>query len=155
MSPLDSDIAALSTLSAQELRAVWRGLRCGEPTAGSSRDLMLREIAYKLQERAHGGLAPAIRRRLRALAAEVEANEAGAFTPTLLLRPGTRLLREWGGKTHTVIVLDDGFEYEGERYPSLTQIARRITDAHWSGPRFFGLRRAAAQSADPTGAKHG
>src|ERR1700676_1800743 len=108
-----------------------------------------------MQERAHGGLAPAIKRQLRGLAAEVEANGAGAFAPALLLRPGTRLLREWGGRTHTVIVLDEGFESEGERYQSLTQIARRITGAHWSGPRFFGLRKASAQSADPTGAKHG
>jgi hypothetical protein len=58
-----------------------------------------------------------------------------------LLKPGTRLLREWGGKTHTVIALEDGFEHDGKRYQSLTQIARRITGAHWSGPRFFGLRR--------------
>src|ERR1700687_2215538 len=132
-----------------------RGGRWGEPTAGSSRDLMLREIAYKMQERAHGGLTPAIRRRLRALAEEIEANGAEALASVPLLKPGTRLLREWGGKTHTVIVLDDGFEYAGERHQSLTQIARRITGAHWSGPRFFGLRKAAAQSADPTGAKHG
>jgi hypothetical protein len=155
MSTLDSDIAALPTLSAQELRVAWRGLRCGDPTAGSSRDLMLREIAYKMQERAHGGLAPAIKRRLRALAAEIEANGVGALAPAMLLKPGTRLLREWGGRTHTLIVLDDGFEYEGERYQSLTQIALRITGVHWSGPRFFGLRRAGAQPADPTGAKRG
>jgi hypothetical protein len=103
---------------------------------------MLREIAYKMQERACGGLAPAIKRRLRTLAADIEANGAGALPSALLLKPGTRLLREWGGKTHTVIVLDDGFEFEGERYQSLTQIARGITGAHWSGPRFFGLRRA-------------
>jgi hypothetical protein len=143
MSPLDSDIAALLTLSAQELRAVWRGLRCGEPTAGSSRDLMIREIAYKMQERAHGGLAPTIKRRLRTLAVEFEANGANSLVPTPLLKPGTRLLREWQGRKYTVIVLEDGFEYEGERYLSLTQIARRITGAHWSGPRFFGLRKAA------------
>jgi hypothetical protein len=142
MSALDSDIAALPTLSAQELRAAWRALRCGDPTAASSRDLMLREIAYKLQERAHGGLAPAVKRRLSALAEAFEANGARALAPAPLLKPGTRLLREWGGKTHTVIVVDDGFEYQGERYQSLTQIARRITGAHWSGPRFFGLRRA-------------
>jgi hypothetical protein len=145
MSALDSDIAALPTLLAQELRVAWRGLRCGDPTARSSRDLMLREIAYKMQERAHGGLAPAIRRRLRALAAEVEAKGAAALATAILLKPGTRLLREWGGRTYTVIVLDDGFESEGERYQSLTQIARRITGAHWSGPRFFGLRKAAAR----------
>ena len=146
MSALDSKIAALQGLSAGELRAAWRGLGCGEPTAGSSRDLMLREIAYKMQERAHGGLAPAIKRRLRALAEELEANGAGALAPALSLKPGTRLLREWGGRTHTVIVLDDGFEYGGERYRSLTQIARRITGAQWSGPRFFGLRKATVQT---------
>jgi hypothetical protein len=155
MNALESEIAALPTLSAQELRVAWRGLRCGDPTAGSSRDLLLREIAYKMQERAHGGLAPAIRRRLRALAEEIEANGAEALASVPLLKPGTRLLREWGGRTHTVIVLDEGFESEGERYQSLTQIARRITGAHWSGPRFFGLRKASAQSADPMGAKHG
>jgi hypothetical protein len=146
MSALDSELAALPTLSAQELQLKWRDLRCGEPTAPASRDLMNREVAYKIQERAHGGLTPTIRRRLRALAEEFEANGAGALAPALTLKPGTRLLREWGGKTHTVIVLDDGFEYDGERYQSLTQIAVRITDAHWSGPRFFGLRKAAAQT---------
>ena len=142
MGDLDSEIAALPALSALELRVAWRALRCGEPTAGSSRDLLLREIAYKLQERAHGGLAPAIKRRLRALAEEIEVNGAAALAPAILLKPGTRLLREWGGRTYTVIVLDDGFEYAGERHQSLTQIARRITGSHWSGPRFFGLRRA-------------
>ena len=146
MSALDSELAALPTLSAHQLRLKWQDLRSGEPTAAASRDLMIREIAYKMQERAHGGLAPAIKRRLRALAAEVEANGAGAFAPALLLKPGTRLLREWGGKTHTVIVLDDGFEYDGARYPSLTQLAVRITGAHWSGPRFFGLGKAAVQT---------
>jgi len=146
MSALDSELAALPTLSAHQLRLKWQELRCGEPTAAASRDLMIREIAYKMQERAHGGLAPAIRRRLRALAEEIEANGAEALASVPLLKPGTRLLREWGGKTHTVIVLDDGFEYDGERHHSLTQIARRITGAHWSGPRFFGVTRRARAS---------
>ena len=146
MSALDSELAALPTLSAHQLRLKWQDLRCGEPTAAASRDLMIREIAYKMQERAHGGLALAVKRRLRALAEEFEANGAGSLAPAPLLKPGTRLLREWGGKTHTVIVLDDGFEYDGERYQSLTQIAVRITDAHWSGPRFFGLGKAAVQT---------
>ena len=144
MSALDSELAALPTLSAHQLRLKWQDLRCGEPTAAASRDLMIREIAYKMQERAHGGLAPAVKRRLRALAEEFEANGANSLVPAPLLKPGTRLLREWGGKTHTVIVLDDGFEYDGERHHSLTQIAWRITGAHWSGPRFFGLRKGAA-----------
>jgi hypothetical protein len=155
MSALDSELAALPTLSAHQLRLKWQDLRCGEPTAAASRDLMLREIAYKMQERAHGELAPAIKRRLRALAEEMEANGAGALPSGILLKPGTRLMREWRGRTHTVIVLDDGFEYEGERHQSLTQIALRITGVHWSGPRFFGLRKAATQPDDSARAKHG
>jgi hypothetical protein len=66
------------------------------------------------------------------------------------MKPGTKLIREWHGHAHTVSVLDDGFEYEGERYPSLTRIARRITGVHWSGPLFFGIskrRRAVVEGA--------
>ena len=145
MGELGSELAALPGMSAKQLRAAWRALRCGQPMAPGSRDLLIREIAYKLQERAHGGLAPAVKRRLRAMAEELEVNGADALPAAPLLKPGTRLLREWGGRTHTVIVLNDGFEYDGERYRSLTEIARRITGAHWSGPRFFGLRKSAAQ----------
>jgi len=145
MADLDNELAALPGMSAKQLRAAWRALRCGEAMASSSRDLLIREIAYKLQERADGGLAPMVKRRLRAMAEELEANGAGVLVAAPLLKPGTRLMREWGGRTHTVIVLDDGFEYDGERHRSLTLIARRITGAHWSGPRFFGLRKTAAQ----------
>jgi hypothetical protein len=65
------------------------------------------------------------------------------------LKPGTKLVREWHGRVHTVSVLDDGFEYQGERHRSLTHIAQRITGARWSGPRFFGIskRRRAAEGA--------
>ena len=153
MSTLDSDIAALPTLSARELRLAWRSLRCGDPTAGSSRDLMLREIAYKMQERAHGGLAPATKRRLQGLVAEIEAKGIEAFDPGVVLKPGARLVREWAGQMHTVVVLEEGFEYDGERYPSLSKIAARITGAHWSGPRFFGIKRTSSRPT-PTEARH-
>jgi hypothetical protein len=72
-------------------------------------------------------------------------------TPSLSLKPGARLVREWGGRTHTVTVTEDGFEYAGESYPSLTKIAKRITGAHWSGPRFFGLQAAIANSSSDGG----
>ena len=55
------------------------------------------------------------------------------------LRPGTRLVREWNGRTHVVDVSEDGFAFDGKTYRSLSAIAKRITGAHWSGPRFFGL----------------
>jgi hypothetical protein len=64
--------------------------------------------------------------------------------PGLSLKPGARLVREWHGRTHTVTVAEDGFEYAGTTYPSLTKIAKKITGAHWSGPRFFGLVRTLA-----------
>jgi hypothetical protein len=92
-----------------------------------------------MQERAQDGLAPALRRRLRDLTREIETKGTGTFDPGVVLKPGTRLVREWGGRIHTVIVVEDGFDYESERYRSLTKIASRITDAHWSGPRFFGI----------------
>jgi hypothetical protein len=105
-----------------------------------SRDLLVREVAYKLQENTHGGLSQALRRRLRTAGREVEANTAGG-DDTIVLKPGVRLVREWGGRSHHVVVLDDGFSYAGNRYRSLTEVARTITGARWSGPRFFGLRR--------------
>jgi hypothetical protein len=58
------------------------------------------------------------------------------------MKPGLRLVREWRGETHTVLVLEDGFEWNGNRRRSLSAIAREITGTHWSGPRFFGLKRS-------------
>src|SRR5260370_24523562 len=77
---------------------------------------------------------------------EIATKGPGAFDPGIALKPGARLVREWGGHMHTVIVLEDGFDYAGERYPSLTKIATRITGAHWSGPRFFGIRKTTSRS---------
>jgi len=111
------------------------------------RDLMIRALAYRLQEQAHGGLAPAAKRKLRSLVAEIETKGTQVFDPGVVLKPGARLVREWAGRTHTVIVLEDGFEYDGERYPSLTKIAAKITGAHWSGPRFFGIGKTRTRSA--------
>jgi hypothetical protein len=111
------------------------------------RDLVIRALAYRMQERAQGGLAPATKRKLRSLVAEIEAKGTGVFDPGIVLKPGARLVREWARQTHTVIVIEDGFEYGGERYPSLTKIAAKITGAHWSGPRFFGIGKTRARPA--------
>ena len=152
MSTLDAEIASPCRLAILDLRIAWRRIYGTEPPTRLTRDLMARAIAYRMQERAHGGLAPATTRRLRALAREFETKGADALDPGVALRLGTRLVREWGGMTHTVIVVEDGFEYAGERCASLTEIARRITGAHWSGPRFFRVkqrtsrRTAAAES---------
>ncbi|WP_293974421.1 DUF2924 domain-containing protein [Sphingomonas sp.] len=100
----------------------------------------LRRLGYRLQERAHGGLAPDIRRKLDSLAGPAKNGKMRAEVTRPSLRPGARLVREWHGQTHQVLVLDNGFLFEERRYTSLTHIARDITGSNWSGPRFFGLR---------------
>ena len=141
MSPLDVDIAALQGAATHDLRIAWRRLYRGEPPLCMTRELLIRAIAYRMQERVHGGLAPATKRRLHSLVAEIEAKGTEAFDPGIVLKPGARLVRELVGQMHTVVVLENGFDYDGDRYPSLSKIAARITGAHWSGPRFFGIRK--------------
>ena len=104
--------------------------------------VFVRALAHQLQEQTHGGTSRALRRRLQKLA--VGSQKAGVRRdPGIVLKTGTRLVRHWRGHAHTVLVREDGFEYEGQHYRSLTVITERITGAHWSGPRFFGLTRRA------------
>ncbi len=133
--------AALEARNIQELRSEWRKLYRVEPPRRLSRDLLLRAIAHRIQERLYGGLGLATRRRLNALALELEKRGAAHFDPRAILKPGTKLVREWHGRAHAVIVLDNGFEYQGQRYRSLTRVATLITGVHWSGPVFFGLKK--------------
>jgi hypothetical protein len=100
----------------------------------------MRGIGYRRQESQHGGLGKATLRKLKTLAKMFRTTGRVAPDPGLSLKPGARLVREWHGHTHTVTVTEDGFEYAGMTYPSLTKVARKITGAHWSGPRFFGLK---------------
>jgi hypothetical protein len=138
-------ITLLNELTAQQLRDEWRRLYRGQPPR-LSRDLLIRTIAYRMQELAYGGLSKATQRKLAVLSKELKLKGAVVVTPSLSLRPGARLVREWHGRTHTVIVTENGFEYAGEVFPSLTKIAHAITGAHWSGPRFFGLIRKRASN---------
>jgi hypothetical protein len=140
---LDERLAALGGLSLDHLRRAWWRLHRAAPPVRLSRDLLLRSIAHRLQEDALGGLLPTAKRRLARLARSREGEGEPAPAPAAVrLKHGTTLVREWHGRTHTVLVLaEGGFEHEGRRYASLTRLARAITGARWSGPRFFGLRR--------------
>jgi len=148
---IDRQIVPLLNRTTQELRLAWRQLYRTGPPAGLSRDLLIRALAHQLQERAQGGAGAALQRRLRSLATEFEKGSA-SFTSGVVLKAGARLVRQWRGHTHTVMVGENGFEYEGRRYRSLTVIAERITGTQWSGPRFFGLTRRARGPlpAEPT-----
>src|SRR3954447_2389779 len=139
-------IAALQQPGLAGLRAEWRRLFRTQPPS-LSRDLVMRAIAYRLQEVTHGGLAKATVRKLGSLAAALEADGEIGLVSGPQIKPGARLMREWRGRTHTVTVTDEGFDYNGRHYSSLTKIARAITGAHWSGPRFFGLTKRMSRQA--------
>jgi Protein of unknown function (DUF2924) len=138
---IEGEINRIRSLDLEELRCEWRRLYRGEPPR-ISRDLLVLALAYRLQEIEHGGLGKSTRRKLQTLAKAVRTTGRVAPTPSLSLKPGARLVREWHGRTHTVTVTEDGLEYAGTNYPSLSRIAKKITGAHWSGPRFFGLPAA-------------
>ena len=154
MASIDSEITGLENLTTKELHKQWRRFYRAEPPSGLSRDLLIRAVAYKIQERAHGGLSNQAKRQLRTLAGQLETGEGDKFKPAIMLKVGARLVREWGGQTHTVIVRDDGFDYGGRSFRSLSMIAREITGARWSGPRFFGIRRALKPFSNPGMAAH-
>ncbi len=147
---LTEQVAGLEILSTADLRARWQRAYGQPAPKHASRDLLLRAVAYRLQEQAEGGLSRAALRRLAKLAGLNGGGPQPTPPPALRLKPGSRLIREWHGVTHSVIVLDDGFDYRGARYASLSRIARSITGARRSGPLFFGLRETGSQTNEAT-----
>jgi hypothetical protein len=137
---LASEIAALAEATSADLKSRWRVLYSTEPPSRISRDLLTRAVAYRIQEKALGGLRPSTRRLLAKVAADASARRPIQVTPAPSLTPGTVLLRDWRGTQHQVIVREHGVEFQGKRYQSLSQVAHRITGNKWSGPLFFGLK---------------
>ena len=136
MSSLEDDLAALAEMPPAQLRERWEALE-GSPAPALAPPLLRRLLAQRLQERRHGGLPALVRRELLRIA-DGEPVPTSA-RPRAQLTSGTRLVREWNGRTITVEVHNDGFRHAGRNWRSLSEIARHVTGAHWSGPRFFGL----------------
>lgn len=134
-----AEIIRLESLGLDRLREEWRRLNQAPPPKRLSRDILLRGVTYKMQENAFGGLSKAVLRKLQR-SEHSELSSVATRRPRPSFKPGTRLVREWHGVTHTVVILADGVEWRGQRYRSLSVVAREITGAHWSGPRFFGLK---------------
>jgi hypothetical protein len=132
-------LAGLSGLPRDTLVEHWQSLFDAYPPKGISRRLLVGAIAYEMQARRYGGLKPSARRRLEKIADGLADGNDIRITATPKVDPGTRLIREWNGTTHVVDVVAGGFVWNGERYRSLSAIARCITGARWSGPRFFGV----------------
>ena len=143
-------LAELETSSTAELRARWEQVFKRATPKWASHDLHLRALAYHVQEQAEGGLNKVTRRRLAKLAGSNGENRQPISSPNLRLKPGSRLIREWHGEVHRVTVLEKGFDWRGNRYASLSQIARAITGARWSGPLFFGLRKTGSRAREAT-----
>lgn len=137
---LAEKLAALENMSPAQLRSEWREVY-REPAPNFSPDLLARGIAYRLQERVHGGLTADARRELKRLVRELEKTGEISGESEIQIKAGTQLVREWGGRTHYVLVSESGFTYDNRQFSSLTQIACTITGVKWSGPRFFGLKR--------------
>lgn len=139
--PILARLAALKNMTVNELKAEWQAL-FDAPAPNNSRTFLESRLAYRIQELTYGGPDKQTRRLLDLLADEVEgtltrkAQIADPRNPVV----GTKLIREWDGIAHTVTVLKDGFEWGGQRYKSLSAVARAITGTRWNGYRFFGLR---------------
>ncbi len=141
---LDDNLHDLTELSRDQLVGSWQSLLRCDPPKGISTRLMVRAIAYEMQAKHYDALKPYLIGRLYKIAAGKPGEAHGNVPAAPKLEPGARLVREWNGVTHTVDVTDLGLEWRGKRYGSLSEIAREITGARWSGPRFFGLNRRAA-----------
>ncbi len=145
-----STLPDLDSMDREALLALWSATLGGGSPARLSQPFLRRVLAWELQAQAQGGLPAAVRKRLDALASGT------AKAPTPKVKTGGRFLREWNGVTHVVDVVEGGFLWKGERHRSLSAIARAITGAHWSGPRFFGLQEGAgAARAKKAGSRHG
>ena len=124
----------LPAASRQELLVHWRELQGSAAPEGLSTSLLRRGVLYAVQAKQYGGLPPAHRKALLQVAASKTA------APLTTMKTGARLVREWNGIAHIVDIVEGGFRYRDKTYASLTAIAKEITGAHWSGPRFFGIR---------------
>ena len=149
LAKLSAEIAALGELTYADLRLAWRRHYRVHPPKNIGRDLLELGIAWKLQERALGGLSATVKRQLAELARTFAAKSDLAKARRVSLRPGARLVRAWGGETHEVLVIEGGFLWRGKTWKSLSVIAREMTGTHWSGPRFFGLDKSARSEVAP------
>lgn len=139
---LETELKSLATLSPVQLRQLWLDLS-GVNLPHASPSLLRHMVAHQVQEKTLGKLPTYFERELERLSGnrDTDAPTSPRRGPIL---PGTRFVREWNGRTIAVTATERGFEWDSENYRSLSEIARKITGAHWSGPRFFGLSAKAA-----------
>ena len=133
-------LAVLPTMSKAALADLWNQFFGSTPPTQLRRALMIPILAYRIQEQAFESLNARTRERLRQLSLAFEKGGDHAVARAPRIRPGTRLVRQWGDRVHLVNVETNGYEYQGTLYQNLSEIARLITGTRWSGPRFFGIK---------------
>ena len=137
---IEERLSSLPGLSRDALHQLWKELFEGHSALHLRRELMISILGYRLQEQRFGSLSARCRLRLAQQARAFEMNSKVTSSRQPNLGPGTRLVRQWNNQVHLVNVESSGFEYQGARYQSLSQIARLITGTRWSGPLFFGVK---------------
>ena len=147
--PVEKRLVALPTMSKAELCDLWKQLFHSDPSSDLRRNLMIPILAYRIQEQAFGSLSARTQERLRRLSQAFEKKGDSALAGVPRVRPGTRLVRQWGDQVHLVNVHVNGYEYQGARYKSLSEIARLITGTRWSGPLFFGIKNESTSDKSP------
>jgi hypothetical protein len=133
-----AEVEELRSADLEVLRQRWSDLFARAPSSRVSRDVLIRGVAFRLQEETYGGLSRTSRRQLGKLANDLRSGTPFS-QPPCSFKPGTRLIREWKGKVHEVVIAGDTYIWGSKHYRSLSEIARAITGTRWSGPRFFGL----------------
>src|ERR1700686_2321075 len=137
---VEAELDRLAGMPIAQLRARYREVFRSDPPKAFGPDLLRRSIAHRIQEKAYGGLSRSAQRLLDQMMKAYAAKPNGQILLPRRIKPGSVLVREWKGKSHRVMVLADGFAYDGETYTNLSEIAVLITGTRWNGPRFFGLR---------------
>jgi hypothetical protein len=137
---VEAEVDRLVTMPIAQLRVRYREVFRTDPPRAFGPDLLRRSIAYRIQEKAYGGLSRPTQRLLDQLVKAYAAKPNGRLELPRRIKPGSNLVRQWNGKSYRVTVMAEGFAYDGNTYPSLSEIASLITGTRWSGPRFFGLR---------------
>lgn len=148
---VESELVGLTIMPIADLRARYREVFRTDPPEAFGPDLLRRSISQRIQENAYGGLSRSDQRLLDQLTKAYRAKPGGKIVLPRRIKPGSVLLREWKGRSHRVMVLADGFAYDGKTFGNLSEIATLITGTNWNGPRFFGLRPKPTETKGPAG----
>ncbi len=147
---VESKLNQLSSLPIARLRISYRELFRSEPPSAFGPDLLRRSIAQQIQVKAHGDLSRETKKLLSQMVRSMATGKAGCIKTPQRIKAGSELVRTWNDQLHKVTVLAKGFAYQGEVFPSLSEIANKITGTRWNGPKFFGLRTRAKEIGTKT-----